>query len=248
MSTAHTNNFPKLHNAAWPGVVGKGPDSEPPIDLDTMLDLTAAAEVDGVKFDGVDLFLFAPARRHRRRRTTSLKQLADKVPVAQPGRSARWWRPVWPPTGGGSAMGDAEERKQFVEQVRKGCRIAKKLRELGVRPYGVVRIDSACSPSDWAEDPDGNQKKIAETFREACDGRRGPRRAPGRRGRNLLGRHAQLEEDGRAAGSGRPPADARLPGRHGAHAVVPARLQRPGGPHPARRTSTGTTRPRSTTA
>jgi hypothetical protein len=38
MST-HVNNFPKLHNAAWPGVVGKGPDSEPPIDLDTMLNL-----------------------------------------------------------------------------------------------------------------------------------------------------------------------------------------------------------------
>ena len=44
----------------WPGLVGKGPDAEPPIDLDTMLDLTAAAEVDGVKFDGVDLFLFDP--------------------------------------------------------------------------------------------------------------------------------------------------------------------------------------------
>ena len=56
----HTNNYPKLHNAAWPGVVGKGPDSEPPIDLDTMLDLTAAAEVDGQKFDGFDLFLFDP--------------------------------------------------------------------------------------------------------------------------------------------------------------------------------------------
>src|SRR3990172_3889551 len=56
-----TNNFPKLHNAAWPGVVGKGsPGAEPFIDLDTMLDLTAAAEVGGVKFDGVDLFLFAP--------------------------------------------------------------------------------------------------------------------------------------------------------------------------------------------
>ena len=54
------NNYPKLHNAAWPGVVGKGPDSEPPIDLDTMLDLTAAAEVDGTQFDGIDLFLFAP--------------------------------------------------------------------------------------------------------------------------------------------------------------------------------------------
>ena len=44
----------------WPGLVGKGPDSEPPIDLETMLDLTAAAEVNGTHFDGVDLFLFAP--------------------------------------------------------------------------------------------------------------------------------------------------------------------------------------------
>ena len=55
---AHTK--PALHNAMWPGLVGKGPDSEPPIDLDTMLDLTAAANVDGVRFDGVDLFLFDP--------------------------------------------------------------------------------------------------------------------------------------------------------------------------------------------
>ena len=54
-----TTAYPRLHNATWPGVVGKGPESEPPIDLDTMLDLTAAAEVDGVKFDGVDIFLFA---------------------------------------------------------------------------------------------------------------------------------------------------------------------------------------------
>src|SRR5207249_9179408 len=58
---AHTNNYPKLHNAAWPGVVGKGSaGAEPFIELDTMLDLTAKAQVDGVKFDGVDLFLFAP--------------------------------------------------------------------------------------------------------------------------------------------------------------------------------------------
>ena len=54
-------NYPRLHNAAWPGVVGKGPDAEEPfIDLDTMIDLTAAAEVDGEKFDGIDLFLSAP--------------------------------------------------------------------------------------------------------------------------------------------------------------------------------------------
>ena len=54
------NTYPALHNAMWPGLVGKGPDSEPPIDLETMLNLTAAAEVDGVRFDGVDLFLSLP--------------------------------------------------------------------------------------------------------------------------------------------------------------------------------------------
>jgi hypothetical protein len=54
------NNHPRLHNAMGPGLVGKGPGSEPFIDLDSMLDLTAAAEVDGVRFDGVDVFLSDP--------------------------------------------------------------------------------------------------------------------------------------------------------------------------------------------
>ena len=62
---AAANNYPKLHNAMWPGLVGKGPDSEPPIDLDTMIDLTAKAEVNGVKFDGIDIFHAAPAHQHR---------------------------------------------------------------------------------------------------------------------------------------------------------------------------------------
>ena len=56
----HQFNYPKLHNAAWPGVVGKGEGSESPIGLDTMLELTAGAEVKGQRFDGVDLFLFDP--------------------------------------------------------------------------------------------------------------------------------------------------------------------------------------------
>src|SRR5437868_4354588 len=166
MSAPHTNTFPKLHNAAWPGVVGKGDGSEPAIDLDTMLDLTAAAEVDGIKFDGFDLFLFLP---HINIDATDdeLKGLADKA------RSLGLTigsvvAPVWPPTGGGSAMDEGEGRKKFLEQVKKGCRIATRLRELGARPYGVVRIDSACGPGDWAKDPAGNQKKIAETFKEAA--------------------------------------------------------------------------------
>jgi sugar phosphate isomerase/epimerase len=163
----HPNAYPKLHNAAWPGVVGKGsPGAEPAIELDTMLDLTAKASVNGVKFDGVDLFLFAP-HVDIDSSDDDLKKLADKV------RSRNLVigsvvAPVWPPTGGGSAMGNEAERKQFVEQVKKGCRIAKKLRELGVRPYGVVRIDSAAGPDAWYADPEGNQKKIAATFRAAC--------------------------------------------------------------------------------
>jgi hypothetical protein len=54
------NNYPKLHNATWPGIVGKGSDSEPIISFDTMLEKTAAADVDGVKFDGIDIGLFDP--------------------------------------------------------------------------------------------------------------------------------------------------------------------------------------------
>ncbi len=166
MSGSHSHNFPKLHNAAWPGVVGKGEGSEPAIDLETMLDLTASAEVDGVKFDGVDLFLFAP---HVDIDSTAddLKTLADKV-QSRGLVIGSVVAPVWPPTGGGSAMDEGEGRKKFLEQVRKGCRIAKTLRELGIRPYGVVRIDSACSPTEWASDPEGNQKKIAETFKQAA--------------------------------------------------------------------------------
>ena len=162
-----SHNFPKLHNAAWPGVVGKGPDSEPPIDLDTMLDLTAAAEFQGQKFDGVDLFLFAP-HVDIDSSDDDLKKLAEKVRSRQLVIGSVV-APVWPPTGGGSAMGTEAERKQFLDQVRKGCRIAQKLREIGARPEGVVRIDSACGPGDWLKDPEGNQRKIALTFRQACD-------------------------------------------------------------------------------
>jgi len=77
--------------------------------------------------------------------------------------------PVWPPTGGGSAMGSSEDRKRFLTQVQKACAIGQKLNALGVRKYGVVRIDSASGVEEWAKDPSGNQKKIADTFRQACD-------------------------------------------------------------------------------
>jgi sugar phosphate isomerase/epimerase len=65
-------------------------------------------------------------------------------------------------------MGSDTERAAFLTQVRKSCAIGRKLRELGVRKYGVVRIDSASGVSDWAKDPAGNTRRIADTFREAC--------------------------------------------------------------------------------
>ncbi len=164
---AQVNNYPKLHNAMWPGLVGKGPDSEPPIDLDTMINLTANASVDGIKFDGIDIFLAEP-HTSIDASDDDLKKLADKV-AAKGLVIGSMVAPVWPPVGGGSAMGSAEERKQFVTMVRKACRIAKKLRDLGIRSYGIVRIDSATGVDAWAKDPVNNTKLIAQTFREACD-------------------------------------------------------------------------------
>ncbi|MBO0723628.1 MAG: TIM barrel protein [Blastocatellia bacterium] len=160
--------YPKLHNATWPGLVGKGgPGAEPIIELETMLDLTAGAEVDGIRFDGVDIFLSLP---HTDIDSTDddLHRLADHV-ASRNLVIGSLVAPVWPPTGGGSAMGTADERQNFLTQVRKACAIGRKLRDIGIRNYGIVRIDSACSPGDWAANPAGNTRLIADTFREACD-------------------------------------------------------------------------------
>jgi len=160
------NNFPKLHNATWPGIVGKGDGSEPVIPLDTLLEKTAAAEVDGVKFDGVDLGLFD---EHIRMDATEdeIEKLCDKVSGfgLEIGTLVA---PIWPPFGG-AAMGTEEERKRFVNVVRRACRFGERLRKLGVRTTNVIRIDSASSVSAWIQNPVNNTKLIAQTFREACD-------------------------------------------------------------------------------
>ncbi len=162
-----TNQLPKLHNALWPGLVGKGdPGAEPGISFDTMLARTAAASVGGVKFDGVDLFLCAP---HVDIDSTQddLKRVAAKV-ARRSLAIGSLVAPIWAGTGGGSAMGSKAERSRFVGQVRKACRIAQAFRQLGVRHYGVVRIDSADSPAHWEADPAGNTRKIIGTFKEAA--------------------------------------------------------------------------------
>ena len=162
------NNFPKLHNAAWPGVVGKGDDSEPPISLDRMIELTAGAEVDGAKFDGIDLFLAAP-HIDIDSDDDVLRQAVDKITDAGLAVGS-YVAPVWPPAGGGAAQDPGEGRRKFLDAVRKSCVIGQKMRAWGVRPSGVVRIDSATGVSEWAEgDSEAHTEAIAETFRQAAD-------------------------------------------------------------------------------
>ena len=128
------NNYPKLHNASWPGVVGKGPDSEPPINIDTMIELTAKAEVNGIRFDGFDLFLADP-HMDINSNDDGIKKMADKA-MSKNLEIGSLVAPIWAGTGGGSAMGSKEDRKRFVTQVRKACKIGQRLREL--REYGPM--------------------------------------------------------------------------------------------------------------
>ncbi len=159
----------KLHNAMWPGLVGKGDgeDQEPPISLEKMLDLTAAAKVNGTRYDGIDYFLFHP-HTDPNASDDELRKIADLI-QGKGFAVGSLVAPVWPGTVGDSSMGDAKQREKFLEAVRVGCRIAKVFNDHGVRKYGVIRIDSAeFGVAKWKEDATGNTRKIAGTFREAA--------------------------------------------------------------------------------
>ena len=151
------NKYPKLHNATWPGVVGKG-DDEPFISLESMIDFTAKSVVNGRRFDGVDLFLSDPH--------VSIDSTDDQLQILAENLKGRnlvagsLVAPVWSETGGGSAMGNSQDRKNFLTQVKKACIIAKKLGDLGVRPYGIIRIDSATDVQSWSKDPKENTKEF----------------------------------------------------------------------------------------
>jgi hypothetical protein len=150
----------------WPGLVGKEPGTDhPPIALDRMLDLTAAACVDGQRFDGVDLFLFHP-HIDPDAGVDGIRRMADGI-AARGLSVGSLVAPVWPGTVGDSAMGSIEQRARFIDAVRKACRIARILNEHGVRRHGVIRIDSATATKAAAKDPKKSIKRIAATFREA---------------------------------------------------------------------------------
>jgi sugar phosphate isomerase/epimerase len=153
----------------WPGLVGKGnePGQEPPISLERMLELTAGAEVNGRRFDGIDYFLFLP-HTDPNASDDDLKKIADLI-AGYGFAVGSLVAPVWPGTVGDTAMGDAAAREKFLEAVRVACRIAGIFNKHGVRKYGVIRIDSAEFGVDkWREDAKANTARIAETFREAA--------------------------------------------------------------------------------
>ena len=134
------HSLPKLHNAMWPGLVGKGDGEgqEPPISLERMLELTAAANVNGQKFEGIDYFLFLP-HTDPQASNEELKQIADLI--ASHGFSVgSVVAPVWPGTVGDSAMGDAAARAKFLDAVKVACRIAGEFNKHGVRKYGVIPV------------------------------------------------------------------------------------------------------------
>ena len=153
----------------WPGLVGKGdgPDQEPPISLEHMLDLSAAAEVNGRKYDGIDYFFFLP-HTDPEASDDDLRKIADLI-QSKGFSVGSLVAPVWPGTIGDSAMGDKEQTDKFLSAVKMACRVAGIFNEHGVRQYGVIRIDSAeFGVEKWGEDPQANTKKIAKTFREAA--------------------------------------------------------------------------------
>jgi sugar phosphate isomerase/epimerase len=159
----------KLHNAMWPGLVGKASQGgdEPDISLERMLDLSAAAEVDGQKYDGIDYFLFLP-HTNPEASDDELKGIADLI-QGKGFDIGSLVAPVWQGTVGDSAMGTEEQRGKFLDAVKMACRIAKIFNEHGARKRGVIRIDSAeFGVEKWREDAAANTATIVSTFKEAA--------------------------------------------------------------------------------
>ena len=93
-----------------------------------VLNLTAAAEVDGNKFDGVDLFLADP-HISIDISDDGIKELADKI-GGMGLAIGSLVAPVW----SGSTLGGPEKEQEFLTQVEKACRIGAKLKERSARP------------------------------------------------------------------------------------------------------------------
>ena len=232
---AERNNYPKLHNAMWPGVVGKGGDAEPPIDLTTLLDLTAAAR--STASSSTASTCSSPTRTvNIDSSDDDIKRLADKI--ARHGLGGRLGR-----RAGLAAdrrrLGDGHRRRSassFVDAGRQGlphrassCASSASGRTASsgsIPPTGVARLGARIRPATRSRSPRPSARPATSPKTTASASRPKAKSAGAActAGSDMVD---LLETVGR-------PEDARLPGRHGAYAALHARLQRPGGPHPAR--------------
>ena len=124
--------YPKLHNAMWPGLVGKeagdrSSANQPGADART--DCRRVGEQRQVRRRSIT-FCFILTQIPDAN-DDELRRIADLI--ARHGfKVGSLVAPVWPGTVGDSSMGDAIQRGKFVA-VRKACRIAKIFNEHGVR-------------------------------------------------------------------------------------------------------------------
>ena len=165
MSGSHPNTFPETAQRDVARRRRQGePGAEPPIDLDTMLDLTAAAEVDGIKFDGVDLFLFDP-HINIDISDDDLKAVADKI-AAKGFVVGSVVAPVW-----FDALGDGRRQaaRELPDRDPQGLPDRQDAARAG-RPALRRRADrfGVVARPTGPRIPTGNQKKIAETFKQAA--------------------------------------------------------------------------------
>ena len=119
---ASTNNYPKLHNAMWPGIVGKG---------------APRRRADHPARHAADAHRQRRGRRREVRRRRSLrrrrphfdidsdkdavKRIADQI-AGYGLKVGSFVAPIWGGAGGGSAMGDADDRKRFLDAGAEGLR------------------------------------------------------------------------------------------------------------------------------
>ena len=111
-----------------------------------MLDLTAAAEVDGIQVSTESICSCRCRTPDIDSTDDDLKALAGEAGRAYNLVAGSLVAPVWPPTGGGSAMGSEEERQALSYAGAQGVRAsARSCATSASASYGSVRIDSAAS-------------------------------------------------------------------------------------------------------
>ncbi len=161
--------YPAFSNATWPVLVGKGTDKgqEPPMSLERILDLTAAANVGGERFTHVDIICDARHGLGLGASDDDIQRFAETVQRRNLG-IATIVAPVWAAAGGGSAMGDDVARRKFLDAVKFACHVGQIFRKMGVREFGNIRVDSAeFGIDEWRKSPAANTARIVSTFIEA---------------------------------------------------------------------------------